>query len=80
MKNKIKSLLSSRGLAFADFARYIGITPQALQSKFNKETYKAKDLIELAELTNYRLVMIDEKGNIREEFTKEDIKKVPTSK
>lgn len=73
MKNKIKSLLASRGYSFADFARHLNITPQALQSKFNKETYKAKDLIKLAELTNYRLVMLDEKGNIKEEFTKEDI-------
>lgn len=80
MKNKIKSLLASRGLGFVDFAKFLGITPQALQSKFNKETYKAKDLIALAELTGYRLVMIDDKGNIREEFTKEDIKKEPTPK
>lgn len=75
MKNKIKSLLASRGFGFVDFAKYLEITPQALQSKFNKKTYKAKDLILLAELTNYRLVMIDDKGNIKEEFTKEDIKK-----
>lgn len=73
MKNKFKSLLASRGLGFVDFAKYIGITPQALQSKFNKQTYRAKDLIALAELVGCRLVMIDEKGNIKEEFIKDDI-------
>ena len=79
MKNKIKGLLAYHGFGFVDFAKYLGITPQALQSKFNKETYKAKDLIALAELLGYRLVIIDENGNIKEEFTKEDIKKEPTN-
>lgn len=77
--NKLKSLLSLRGFAFADFARKLGITPQSLQTKAKKDAYKIKDLIYFAELTNTKLAFIDNKGNAIITFDKEDIKKEPTS-
>ena len=76
MKNKIKGILGSKGYSFADYARQLGITPQALQSKFNKETYKVSDFIVLAEMTGMKLAMIDDNNAVI--FVKEDIKKRPS--
>ena len=61
---KLKSLLSLKGLVFADFARKLQITPQSLQTKAKKNAYKIKDLIEFAELTETELASLDKKtGN-----------------
>ena len=57
--NKLKSILSLKGLVFADFARKLGITPQSLQTKAKKDAYKIKDLIEFSELTNTELCFVD---------------------
>lgn len=75
IKNKIKSLLSLKGLTFADYSRKLGITPQSLQTKSKKEAYKIKDLIELSQLTNTKLAFIDENNNPIIVFDEEDIKR-----
>ena len=72
--NKLKSILSLRGLAFADYARKLKITPQSLQTKAKKDAYKIKDLIEFGELTNTKIAFIDENGNVVMEFNKDDLK------
>lgn len=71
--NKLKSLLSLRGLAFADYARKLEILPQSLQTKAKKDAYKIKDLIEFGELTNSTLAFVDENGKVLIEFNKEDL-------
>lgn len=71
--NKLKSVLSLKGLVFADFARKLNITPQSLQTKAKKDAYKIKDLIEFAELTNTTLAFVDKDGKIIVDFSKEDI-------
>lgn len=75
MKNKIKGVLGLHGYSFADYARYLKITPQALQTKFKKQTYKASDLIALAEMTDAKLAIIDNSGKPVITFSHEDIKK-----
>ena len=57
--NKIKSLLSLRGLHYADWARSLSITPQGLNKKKNKNQYKFTDLITLADITDTELAFID---------------------
>ena len=71
---KLKAILSLRCLAFADYARKWGITRQSLNKKRKNNTYKISDLIEFAELTNAKLVLIDEETNeILIKFNKEDL-------
>lgn len=72
--NKLKSLLSLRGLAFADYARKLEILPQSLQTKAKKDAYKIKDLIEFGELTNATLAFVDENGKVLIEFNRNDLK------
>lgn len=60
--NKLKSILSLKGFAFADYARKLEIAPQSLQTKAKKDAYKIKDLIALAELTETQLAFIDKNG------------------
>lgn len=59
--NKIKSLLALRGLRYADWARSLSITPQALNKKKNKNQYKFTDLITLADITDTELSLVDKK-------------------
>lgn len=74
--NKIKSILSLKGLSFADYARKLEITPQSLQSKSKKEAYKIKDLIALAELTDTQLCFIDKNtSDVLIKFDSNDLKK-----
>lgn len=73
MKNKIKGVLGLHGYSFADYARYLKITPQALQSKFNKETYRVKDFIALADMTDTKLALIDKDNKPVIIFSKDDI-------
>ena len=43
---KLKAVLSLRGLAFADYARKLGITRQSLNKKRINNAYKICDIIE----------------------------------
>lgn len=75
MKNKIKGILGLHGYSFADYARKLDITPQALQSKFSKQTYRVKDFIALAELTDTELALVDKEGNPVMKFDMKDLTK-----
>lgn len=78
---KLKSILSLKGMTFADYARKLGILPQSLQTKSKSNAYKIKDLIEFADLTDTQLSFTDkETGKILVSFDIEDIKKEPTPK
>lgn len=72
--NKLKSILSLKGLVFADYARKLGITPQSLQTKAKKDAYKIKDLIEFAELTETKLAFVNKDNNPVMIFEKSDLK------
>lgn len=72
---KLKAILSLCGFSFADFARKLRITPQALNKKKINDAYKISDLIEFGELTNTTLAFIDnETGKTVMEFNKDDLK------
>lgn len=72
--NKIKSLLSYYGFVFADYARYLSIKPQSLNTKAKKDAYKIDELIKLAEMTNTKLAFLDEINQPIIIFSNEDIK------
>lgn len=76
---KLKSILSLKGMTFADYARKLGILPQSLQTKAKNNAYKIRDLIEFADLTDTQLAFIDKDGKALIIFDKEDIKKEPHS-
>ena len=80
MKNKIKGVLGLHGYSFSDYARYLKITPQALQSKFVKHNFKVSDFVALAEMTGTKLALIKDDGKVIMSFDASDIKKEPTPK
>lgn len=75
MNNKIKALLTLKGLNMTKYAEYMGISKSNLGNKARRGTWNSDDLIKLSQLTNTKLAFIDENGNALITFDKEDIKK-----
>lgn len=74
--NKVKALLALRGTTLSNYASHLGITKQSLNNKANRDAYKIKDLIELANLTETTLAFNDkETGKPLIEFDVSDIQK-----
>lgn len=74
--NKVKALLALRGTTLSNYANHLGIAKQSLNNKANRDAYKIKDLIELAELTGTTLAFNDkETGKPLIEFDLSDIQK-----
>lgn len=61
--NKIDSLLRLKGLNFSKYAEYMNISRQQISNKKINDTFRADELIKLAELTNTTLTFIDNKTN-----------------
>lgn len=59
--NKITALLALYGKNLSDYASYMGIVRQQIANKKKTDTFKADELIKLAELTNTQLAFIDKK-------------------
>ena len=59
---RIKGLLALKGKMHKDLAAYLGMTPQSLQNKFNRGSFSADDLIQIAMFTGVDLAYI-EKGS-----------------
>ena len=80
MNNKIKALLSLKGLNMTRYAEHMGMSKSSLGNKAKRGTWNSDDLIKLAELTNTRLVFIDNDTNKELiTFDENDIKKEPTN-
>lgn len=74
MHKKIKALLALYGLNLADLAKKLGLTHQAVSNKSRRDSYKATELVKLADLTGTRLAFIDENNKPVIVFETEDIK------
>lgn len=74
MNKKILSLLALFGFNQTDYATYMKMSKSSLSNKMKRASYTAKDLIELAEMTNNRLAIVDENGKVLIEFNKDDLK------
>lgn len=72
--NKIKALLTLRNKSTNDACNYMGIMQASWYRKINNDTFKAEELIQLAEITGTKLSFVDEKGNTVISFDIDDIK------
>ena len=62
---RIKGLLALKGKMHKELAEYLGMTPQSLQNKFNRGSFSADDLIQIAMFTGVELAYIEKgSGNI----------------
>lgn len=77
MNNKIKALLSLKGLNMTRYAEHMGMSKSSLGNKAKRGTWNSDDLIKLSQLTNTRLAFIDENNNPIIIFDENDIKKEP---
>lgn len=76
MNNKIKALLSLKGLNMTRYAEFMGMSKSSLGNKAKRGTWNSDDLIKLAQLTNTRLVFVDnETSKELIAFDENDIKK-----
>jgi Bacteriophage CI repressor helix-turn-helix domain. len=74
--NKIEALLKLKDMNMSDFARFLNVSRQQLNNKKSKDTFRADELIQLAELTNTTLSFVDkDTGETLIEFNINDIKK-----
>ena len=71
---KIKALLALKDKKNMDYANILNLArPQALTTKYSRESFTSNDLIKLAELTNTRLAFSDENSKPVVAFDKEDL-------
>lgn len=72
---KIKSLLALKNIKSTEFSSALGLArPQALTTKYSRESFTSDDLIILAKTTNTRLAFIDENNNPIIVFDENDLK------
>lgn len=71
--SKIEALLKLKGLNLAGYAEYLKVSRQQITNKKKTDSFKADDLIQLAELTNTTLCFVDEKGKILISFDSDDL-------
>lgn len=63
--DKIKALLSLRGVKQTELAKHLGITPQSMRNKFARGSFSAEDLIKIADYLSCSLqFVVDEKQRI----------------
>ena len=73
--HKIEALLKLKGLNLASYADYLKVSRQQITNKKKADSFKADDLIQLAELTNTKMCFVDEKGDILISFNSDDLSK-----
>lgn len=75
IKNKIKSLLSLKGINQTELGNAFGVSKQSINRKITTGAFNISDLIKLGEITNTTVAIIDnETDRIVLEFDKKDIK------
>ena len=73
--NKVEALLKLKGFNMSDYARHLNVSRQQISNKKKNDTFRADELISLADMTNTHLAFIDETGKALITFDVEDIKK-----
>ena len=67
--NKIEALLKLKGLNMSNYAKYMNVSRQQISNKKKNDTFRADELIKLAELTDTTLAFNDkETGKTLIEF------------
>lgn len=72
---RIKGLLALKGKMHKELAEYLGISPQSMQNKFNRGSFSAEDLIQIANFTGVELAFIETGTPNIVTFDKECIRK-----
>lgn len=74
--NKVEALLKLKDKNMSDFAKYMNVSRQQLSNKKKNDTFRADELIQLADMTNTTLAFIDNTtGKTLIEF---DLNDIPT--
>ncbi len=74
--NKVEALLKLKDMNISDFARHLNVSRQQISNKKKNDTFRADELIQLAELTNTNLSFTDkETGKIIMSFDINDVQK-----
>lgn len=74
--NKIKALLNLRGIKAIAYSKALKLSnPQALNTKYIRESFKIQDLIILGSITKTKLAFVDENNNPVMIFDEQDLKK-----
>ena len=74
--NKLKSLLKLKDAKNIEYSKALKLkNPQALNTKFSRESFKIQDLIVLGEVTDTKLAFIDKDNKPLIVFDKEDLSK-----
>lgn len=74
--NKVEALLKLNDMNISDFARHLNVSRQQISNKKKNDTFRADELIQLAELTNTNLSFTDkETGKIIMSFDINDVQK-----
>lgn len=74
-KDKIKALLSLKGLNMTDLANFLNKSKQQISNKNKTDVWSIDEGIEISKLTNTKLAFIDENNNPLIVFDENDIKK-----
>lgn len=76
ISDKIKTLLKIRKCKAVTYSNALGLNKQsALNTKYERQSFKIQDLIVLSQLTNTKLAFIDEENNPIIFFDADDLKK-----
>lgn len=73
--NKIKGLLNITNKTTIELCEKLNILNVVYYRKIKNNTFKADELIKIAELTNTTLCFVDEKGKILISFDSDDLSK-----
>lgn len=71
---KISRFLRQRGLTLSDFARHLNVANQQIGNKKKTDSFRADELISLADLTDTTLCFVASDGTILMSFDTDDIK------
>lgn len=74
--SKIKALLAMNDIKSNEYAKKLKLAnPQALTTKYARESFTSDDLIKLADLTGTKLAFVDDQENVVIKFDKDDLRK-----
>ncbi|MFQ6874104.1 helix-turn-helix domain-containing protein [Coprobacillus cateniformis] len=73
-KEKIKAILSLKGLNMTDLAHHLNKSKQQISNKNKSDVWNLDEAIQIATLTNTKLAFIDQNNNPLIIFDENDIK------
>ena len=72
VRAKIKYILATKELKLTDYAASLKRSKQSVNLKLANSSFSLKDMVELADLTGYRISVVDRSGKEVISFDKDD--------